>query len=253
MFQTMNDIVEQIKLYNNGSPMLILFLICFVYLMICDRNFRDKIGWPLLFQIVILFNPILYEKVWYKITHSIGWRLIWLVDVVFVMIYAVVVFCMKIHKKWLQIGIVMLFLLVMVLCGEYTYSEERFEMASNFYKIPQETIEIVDKLFEIEDNPKAVLPRPHYIYARQYTNRLNLLYGRNIHGYTEKIWDGNIEKVYKELKKKEPDCELITRLCREHETYLIVVRNRKRYAGFSDYQYIPVADVGKYRVYEYQK
>ena len=249
MIETMREIWEQIVLYNQNSIMLSLFAIAFLYLMLFDSEFRKRLGWPMLFMLFLVLNPILYAKVWIVITHTIGWRLFWLFDEVFIIAYALTVIFGRIQNRTIRFGMLVVFLCMIVYFGDYTYSKERFDKADNFYKIPQECNDITDYLLAIEDPCCAVYPMPYYIYARQYSNHLKLLYGRDISGYTTQIWDGNIVKVYKELKKGKPDGELITRLCREHNVRFIVVKKKKKYKCLIEYGFIPIKEFENYFVY----
>lgn len=235
--------------YQGSGITMLLFAAAFLYLFIANREFRQRLGVPLLFMMVVLFNPVFYWYIWIKLMGATVWRVFWVFGGAIVFAYALLDISKKVKGKYAKIIPIALGVLMYVCGGRFLYAEKVFTVAENNYKIPQEAIETAEFLLQQEENPHVVLHKKLYNYVRQYTNDIDILYGRDIQGYTYKSDDVGRLMVHHELKKRNPDCAIVAQICHERNIDYLVLK-KKQNVNFEEYGYRQIGEVDKYIIYQ---
>ena len=72
-----------------------------------------------------------------------------------------------------------------IFSGTYIYNGTGgiFVEAANAAKLPDYVVQIADRLLELDDSPRVITQDPIGVYIRQYTGKINTLFGRDLHGY----------------------------------------------------------------------
>ncbi len=174
-----------------NNRFLILYVISLLYLFFFEKEKRRILVYPSLLLSFLILNPLLYQTVYSKMLDTSYWRMFWLLPIVPVIAAAVVCLTSRIKHKTLKTTLALLLCLVIAGNGYYIYHHPltSFEEATNPYKIPQETIDIIDYLHTIEPTPAVVMPPDLYLYAKQYTADIHLMYGRDAEGYITAIYN----------------------------------------------------------------
>lgn len=226
MKEIIDIIVENIKMYNGQSIYLALFVCTYIYMMIVNKKFRKTIGFPLLLIVVLVLNPILYQKVWIKLIGATYWRMFWAIPIVLVIAIAVMDITKRVYKKTnieiIKLVIPLIFMVIFVVTGKYMYGQEIFQKADNYYKLNQKVINVADKLLEYSDEPTVVAPDSLNKYIRQYDASIKLMYGRNAYGYVESLEYGDVYYVFSQMIKENPDLKIITMLAKQYGYKFIV-------------------------------
>ena len=82
-----------------------------------------------------------------------------------------------------KIAVIGLLTVVIMLVGTNIHKNGGFYTADNPYKVPQYAVNVFDKILSLDDSPSTILPEPLYIYARQYSGNIEMMYGRDVQGY----------------------------------------------------------------------
>lgn len=236
--------------YKGDGIILFLYAGCFLYLFLINREFRKKIGWAMLLLIVLIFNPFLYMPVWHKLTGGICWRLYWFLCEAFICCYAAVDLMQRIPWRALKWVPAAGMLAIFILYGTNVYTGARFLPAQNAYKIPQEAVDVSEALLALDDHPKAVVARNLFNYIRQYSDDIELLYGRNIQGYTIREENEDFRTLYEQLKSVKRDAALIASICDKYDVEYVVHKKNLR---LEKYGYEQVEVVDEYRIYQKKK
>lgn len=230
----MNEFLEMIQVYSElvykyygGWFWVIVYFICFIYLFIQNKNFRYKLGYPILLIGISLLIPFLYYKIWKPMLGDTFWRILWIMNEFVVIPLAFIEVVRRIRKNKIKIIVLVFGVGLILSMGTFAYKKNAFEIAENPYKLRQSTIDIADYLLEQDEKPLIVTERKVYNQIRQYSDDIHLLYGRDVQGFTLKVWDTNIIEVSKTLKKKSPDFAFVTEICRKHSVKYLVIRMKK--------------------------
>lgn len=227
-----NEIVAFYEGYVGTGMLAALFLAAEIYLFVTEKNKTTRI--ILLYVPVLLlllfFSP-LFAKVVYVFTgDEIYWRILWLVPVVPVLAYTACKIIISIKgKKKIIAGVGMA--LILMVSGQLVYKNPGFVKAENVYHIPQAVVNLCDAIRE-EEHVMAAFPVEHLYYVRQYTESINMAYGREMlrsdWGAKNRLYDLltapilEVEEIVGELRSWE--CE-----------YVIFSEQRELNGEFEDY------------------
>lgn len=195
--------------------MVSLFVIIVELKRKADRRFL--VYYPVLMFIIIL-NPVFCYILLKFVSQSVYYRLFWMIPLGIIIAYFGVILIFKLDKK-ISKGILCLFFLGMIAySGTFVYSSTTFEKVNNWYKIPDEYIQVTQILGEIPlENKKAVTSTNMVGYIRQIDASIELAYGRRPYE------DYQIYEIVNTYQKG--DVENLTNLCKEQNTNIIVYDN----------------------------
>lgn len=164
---------------NISAPFVILFLFGIYYIYRTKKkDIKEIFVYPVLIYGITIFNPLIHWILIWKMGFSgRSHRFFWVIPMVFVLSWlaAEIIFRMKSQGKRLT-----LFLALVGMCifaGRPMYYEEHFR-TENIYKVTDETLEISNKLKEIEgEREKIVIINDHNInyFIRQYDPSICLI------------------------------------------------------------------------------
>lgn len=193
----MQNYLEKVKLiyelYRDGGTEIAFYFIIMIILLMISKNerFRSYILYPVLVELIFIFNPvsILVFVNTGLLAENRYVRLFWLVQVAVIVAGAGCECIQRADKKSKKAGTVMALLLVgiLILTGNYMFTEDNFQTASNVYKLPEGVIEVTDAIREDCESDgrslsdvKIAVPATLSPYIRQYDGAVKMLYGRNI-------------------------------------------------------------------------
>ncbi len=173
-----------------GHYFFYAYFVCILILFIIFKGRRVRFLVPSLIITLILVNPLFY-KYWDRIGLYAYWRILWIVPVVPIVATVVPAFTERysevaaLKNPWKNAGKLLLTLLgvvAVIFGGTFIYETNRgqFYKAENKSKLPDYVVQIADRLLELEDHPKIIAQDPIGVYIRQYTGKIDTLYGRDI-------------------------------------------------------------------------
>ena len=247
MIETIKAIWEDVVLYNGNSFLLVFFLLALIFLWITEKNKNLKMIFIYLSiaLVVVFLNPI-YAWIAMKVDDEVYYRVWWTLPIGIVVCYSVakaVIYFRKIISKMLVIAMA---ILVIVMNGNFVYTNTIHFKAGNAYHIPQMAIDVAEALRMDNYNPKAVLPSELLPFVRQYTAEIIMPYGRNIvetrWGFSSPLYDCMEADVYV--------AEDIAQYAREETCVYVVLSSIKPMEGkMEDYHYTLQGLVSGYYIY----
>ncbi|MGN0514176.1 MAG: hypothetical protein ACI4GD_07840 [Lachnospiraceae bacterium] len=239
-----------------GSGLYVYFAYAsMVYLFIKDRQKRAVLAIFPAILLIIFFNPVFVKTMYYKYFFGTYWRLLWLLPTTIINAYTGTVLIYRYKEKFKRILCLSVVLILIVISGKLIYTRDNFSHRKNWYKIPRSVVEIgynIKNYSTASWYPTVIVPNELYSSMRQYSSYYRLLYGRDAEGYMSGIESDEIQAIYEEMCKKEPDVELIITLARKYEVNNIIFNMDYHVlnANPEEFGCIYCGDTDNYRYYE---
>lgn len=192
---------ETFEQYNGTGFYLCLYFVVLLYIYIaCDKKEKEIFVYPFIVFVVLVCNPFSVDFI-HEALGRVFWRVLWTLPIGVLIAYSAVRISGargKAVKKGMAIAALIALIAV---SGRWIFRPENYQKAENPYKLPKETIAVVDTIIEASDDtvyPMVVLPRELVVSARQYRSNLRMLYGRDylLNENSEEYINANFEKAY---------------------------------------------------------
>lgn len=174
---------EAYERYSGKGVIQILMLIGALYIIIYDKKKENRhFGLYIFTMIFIICIPFLaYVFAEHFIGSDVYWRMFWLLPSYIIIPYAAVKISEKMPKKKKK-GFVIAILLLIIAGGSCLYNEDNFAKTENKYRLPNEAIEVCDKMYLGHEGKKirVVVPEGIIPYVRQYNPNIRMIYGREL-------------------------------------------------------------------------
>ena len=247
------EIFNYIQSYINNSPILFFYIAGLLFLCFRGRKNRVMLVYPSILLLLVILNPWLYGHIWIKLIDYAFWRMLWMIPILPVIATAVIEATGLLKKEWLSYIAVVVCIGVIILSGDIIYQQDGvFVKAQNAYKLPQESLDIADKILEYDSNPTVIAPSSLYCYLRQYSDDINLLYGRDSDGYILPFNDSEIGEINM-MMRAGGDVERFAQLAQEKNVDFIILPWDSALGALDDYGYGNIYAVDGYNIYRRQE
>ncbi len=212
------QIIQESFLKYKGTGMYIaLFFIAMLYLFLSEKKKENRtflVYFPC-FILFIILNPIFQKCVNSLLNKNVYWRTFWMLPMGVVIAYASTkVVKSRNHVKHKVIVFITMITIIMV-SGKLIYNKENYKKIDNFYKVPEEYVEVVNILSGATlKNKKVMVSSAMVPYIRQIDASLKLAFPRRAYGDYEKY---EILQAY-----NGGDVEKLMKLCKEKQVNLLV-------------------------------
>ncbi|MGN0161896.1 MAG: hypothetical protein ACI4AQ_10945 [Lachnospiraceae bacterium] len=256
MLETMNAAWQEYLKFA-GTGLYVYFAIAsMVFIFIKDKKNRAVLTIFPAVLMLIFFNPFFIDVMYYKYFFGTYWRVLWLFPATIVNAYAGtrLIFAFKDKKKML---VSLLLVAAMIVCGgRLIYNTDNFSHRKNWYKLPRCVVEIGYNIEHYSTDswyPVVIVPNELYCSMRQYSSYYQLLYGRDAEGYMSGINEPEIQAIYEEMCKTQPDIELIATYARMYEVDNIIFNSDYHVLTKdpADYGYYYVGSTDNYDYYQF--
>ncbi len=195
-----------------------------IYILIKDKKKRMVLGVFPLVLLLIFFNPVFVKGMYFKFFFGTYWRVLWLLPTTLINAYMGTKLIFHFKEKFKSVLCLGLVLVMIVFSGKLIYSRDNFAFRKNWYKVPKAVEEIGYNIAHYTNSwyPTVIVPNELYCSMRQYSSMYKLLYGRDAEGYMSGIESPEIEAIYEEMCKKEPNVGLIVEYARLYEVNNII-------------------------------
>lgn len=200
------------------------------------------VGFPIVILLIIL-NPIFNKAIDALLNINVYWRTFWMVPMALVLAYLGVIVIKKVSTKTKKIILFILLVFIISLSGKFIYTQENYALYNNWYKIPDEYLEIINNIQDIEiDNKTVMVPTELIEYVRQVDASINLAYMRksfdeyNLITIVKTYYSGDVEKFMK-------SCET------ENVNIIVHDKNIELSEPFENYGFELYKEMEKYDIY----
>ncbi len=220
-----------------------LFFLLYLWKKEKDKSLRAVFVYAPTLLLALFFCP-LFRKVFVALLDDSEtyYRLLWLLQMSMVSAYGTLKLCGR-HRK---LGLVVISLAIIV-CGNYVYDSEHITKAENAYHLPQDAIDIVDKIEPEEGRITVLVPADLIYYVRQYSTDIELPYGREM---LISRWD-YFHAMYEAMEEAEViETENFVELTRSYPcSYVVLKEDREVQKPLTDYGFEEFARVGEFIIY----
>ena len=242
----MEGIKQWIEAEGSGHWFFIAFPICLLMLLIWFKDRRVRFLIPSLIISIVILNPLFYI-IWDRLGLYAYWRMLWAVPVVPVMAAVIPSISEWINKPQFKVVVAAVGVGAVMVGGTFLYNTagSSFIEAANASKLPDYVVQIADRLLKLNDHPRVIVQHPIGVYIRQYSGKIETLYGRNLSGYI--TWGASQQAymVNDEINNSASDLMSVSQFMLDSGYDYLVVNERENICGFE-----PVAFVGDYVIYE---
>lgn len=194
--------------------------------------------------LVIFFNPVfakLFEKF---LGMEIYFRMLWMLPMTPTLGYSIVLGCELLPKRKAA-GFLAVCAVLVVTTGTIVYRNPLFSRAENIHHVPQEVVEICDKIQVEGREVMALFPIEHLLYVRQYSSVVCMPYGRNAMIYPDS------EELFRVMLKGTIDVERMAVLAKEKGCHYVIFSEKEKELNgrLEDYDYEYFDRVGEYLIY----
>lgn len=217
----MEKVMNIFQAYMGTGVIMIWFLISVVYLFFREkrRPIRILFLYTPIIVLLLFFNP-LFVAVFHRLAgEQIIFRICWLLPMTVVIAYAIILAYNAIvgKKKMIFAGVCAG---LIVISGKLVYNTPLFTVAENIYHVPQQVVDLCDRIVIPGREVMAVFPREYLLYVRQYTPLVCMPYGRE-----------SLQGKYVELEvlmnQEVIHVERMARLAKEAGCHYIIMSDKK--------------------------
>lgn len=179
------NLKELILLYGS-KKYLLLYLLSFLIIAFTGKK-QERIFFIIIpiINVLTIWNPLFINVIAKYLTSSVTfWRVLWLLPIEVTIAYALNLIIQKATKDRYKSLIFICEIIIIMLCGKFTYSKENgFEKPENWEKIPQYIVEQTNYILENSEKDKNIMVMApgeplHSCTMRQLTPKIELLYSR---------------------------------------------------------------------------
>lgn len=247
MIEAINMIKQAfIEYVGTGSYMILFFIsLIYIYKKETDNKIRNFI-WVSLIIFALVFNPIFYIVIVNFIGTGIYWRFFWTLPIGITIAYVGTKVILNNDKKLEKVIIGFAVIAIIILCGKCVFNKENYQLATNWYKIPQEALDVT-MIIKGDDckNKRALMPTSLVPYIRQYDASIYMRVMRSPYNYDS-------EPIV--LKMEQGDVKYIVEDCKENNiNYVVFKRETKLSELIENYNFYVLGRTENYIIYKYQK
>lgn len=217
------------SLYWNGSWFRWFYYICMGYLLLRRKKNEQSrfLTRYIICQYLIIFNPVVYCISYIFLqAENVYVRLYYMLFPEIFMAYILTLLVFDFSKKKKSIICVIACGVGIMVLGKPYGELAEFSKPQNIYKLPQEAIELCDMINTDSQNeePRAMVyqgdvrDRGPIVYIRQYSSRIQMLYGRGGYGYRG-------SEIFDLIDKNEITMTEIAQLMEENDCRYLVWKN----------------------------
>lgn len=241
----MKEILIIFQAYTGSGFLTVFYLLALLYLWISEKNMTNRAIFVYGAGIlqILFFIPLFYYG-YQMLDEGTYYRILWILPMTVTIAYS----CVKLLAKYPKVSPVIGILLIMV-CGQYVYSNVYIRPAENLYHIPQETIEVCDMIMpeQEEERVTGLFPDDLIHFVRQYTSRIQMPYGRD---YLAPDWIYGNHPLREVFNQKEIKISQLIRLASEYKCHYIIIEKDKKLIGDLDkLNIVRIGETTNYNIY----
>ena len=231
----------------------LLLLVSSIYLIIKEADVRKKIIFGVMpFVVVAGFLFPITKKLYVKFVGienaNTYYRILWIIPMYVTIAYAFTKFIAGLNSTVKKCAAVGVFAAIIAVTGSCVYANEYVYRAENIYHLPQNVIDICDRIKPSEDEGtvRAAFTPELVYFVRQYDPNILMPYGRDYvdHGYRT----GVLKVMEEDGNMKTRELLYYTRV--DLDRYIILPADKETDEDITDFDVELVDTIDGYNIYE---
>lgn len=230
--------------FSNGYIWILWICSCIIMLIRADKKIKYLL-WYMIVYSVLVFNPVSAIVLSKMGMEGVYWRSFWMVPIG-CMVACMFTYIATITKKNLLQGIIIcMSAMAVMVCGKLIYNLDNFQKIENWYKIPDDVIEVSDY---IEPGNTVLAPLDLMVWLRTYNADIYLPIGRQAYYFSNNVeknqiinslsWDETIDVSYIATNAIDYGCR-----------YIVMGKWQKLQGDWDDYGYQLIDQTEQYLIY----
>lgn len=216
---------------ENTGNYLLLYIFALFFLYKERKKDLSMIVFAELMILIIICNPF-SGYIIYKCLAGSYFRIFWILQFVTIVAFVCVRFEETLNAKYKKTIFYFSVIFLIIAGGHFMFSSQNYTKSPNYYKIPEEIIEICS-LVQDKSHVKIAAPTEVAIWIRQYTANIHMAFGR-YDGDTElkTLIDNDtlqLQTIYE--KAKEDECSIVIL----PQSKILMNENEMKEIGFQYY------------------
>lgn len=244
----LTTITENLKDFSGTGLLVVLMGSSLIFLALWLEKGPKKVAtvWMPVFVLAVYFCPVWYFYINGRDDSEILYRVLWMIPFSVITCYAFVEAIFILPKKKRTLGFAAAVLLIL-LSGQYLYSNPQFKKAENIYHVPQTLVDICDELKVEGREIRVCMPIEYIQYTRQYCPNICMTYGRAVLMGTRIDVTTDISNY---LEEEVVDVEYVASELKRTMTHYIVISKEKVLSEpFENYNYSLINNIAGYDIY----
>ena len=210
MFKENIEVIKNTFQQYIGSGMYVsIFFVALIYILLKekDKKMRCFFAYYPILTLLITLNPLFNKIINPIFTSSVYWRVYWVIPLGITIAYASVKLINANKDKLEKIILIASICVIIILGGELIYTPQNFIKVNNWYKLPDEHVEVAQIIgADEEEYKKLIISEYHVPHIRQVDATIELAFRRDPDGYkdnplVQQLAGGNVEWVTDYAKK----------------------------------------------------
>lgn len=210
MFKENIEVIKNTFQEYIGTGMFVsIFFIALIYILLKenDKKLRCLFAYYPIIILFIVLNPLFNKIISPIFTSSVYWRVYWVIPLGITISYAAVKIINNTKEKLYKTIISISIIIIIVLGGELIYKPQNYVKVNNWYKLPDEHVEVAKIIgADEEEYKKLIISEYHVPHIRQVDATIELAFRRNPDGYAGnqlvlELAGGNVPWVTNYAKK----------------------------------------------------
>lgn len=241
----MKEVLVIFQEFTGSGFLTILYLLALLYLWTVEKNptIRAILVYGASIIQLLFFMPFFYYG-YQLLDAGTYYRILWILPMTVTIAYSGVKILGKYPSGSIIIGIVLI-----AVCGKYVYSNPYMTKAENAYHIPQEVIDVCDIIMPEEDEERVtgIFPDELIHFVRQYTSRIQMVYGRD---YLAPDWIYGDHPIREVMNQEKIRVSELIRLATEQKCQYIILEKSKGTIGkFEKFNVTKIGETTNYNIY----
>lgn len=232
--------------FSNGYMWILLLIVCVVVMLKKSDQKSKYLVWYACVYTILVCNPFSAIILSEMGMDGVYWRSFWMLPIGALIAWMFVEIAMAAKKQIFRVFIIVASVGAIAVCGKQIYNEDNFQKADNWYKIPQEVIEVSEC---IEPGNTVLAPIDLLVWLRTYDADIYLPIGRQEYYFSTNAdrkqvvdslsWDSSIDVTYIAANAIDYGCR-----------YIVVGKEQQTDGKWKDYGYELSGETETYLIYK---
>ena len=240
--------------YAGVGMYMLLFFISIIYIY-CKKMENDikliLCVYPII-ALTIIWNPLIAYKIIAVVGKEIYWRMFWILPISVAIAYVATATVCCVSRKYQKVIVTIALTGILIMGGQFIFVSGNYTKASNWYKLPEQTIEVCNILEnDCNETIRVVVPGDLVVSLRQYDAKIQMVYGR-FGVDTTGGWNEAAYSLYKLMLLNDFDVKLISGYMNDLKcNYIVLNKSTIISDDLENYGYHFVTSTEQYNIYRF--
>jgi len=240
--------------YAGVGMYMLLFFISIIYIY-CKKMENDikliLCVYPII-ALTIIWNPLIAYKIIAVVGKEVYWRMFWILPISVAIAYVATATVCSVSRKYQKVIVAIALTSILIMGGQFIFVSENYSRSSNWYKLPEQTIEVCNILEnDCSGTIRVVVPDSLVVSLRQYDANIQMVYGRD-GGDNSGVWNEEAHILHDLMQSSELDIKSISGYMNDfHCNYIVLDKSAILSDDIENYGYHFVTSTEQYNIYRF--